>query len=314
MGPHTNVPCSRDPASNVPYKMCGTDGGHLNMRLPSKPKLAASCAERVSDPRHRHAAVRIEWLAQAGSLTHPGQLALGQLARRGNAAAAPLPSGHNLPSRCAPQLPVSHRTHGGMVGAEIAAGAQRPALPRGTPPPSSASKRRSRCVVQRGAVPGAERPVAQRVALERDSRVARCSSDNGRPVVTHTSSARWMRWRIVGWMRAAACGSRRCSSRMQGRPAVALAALLIEPRPQCRRGRRQRRHAPPAAHAGRAWCRPPAAARAAARGCRAMQRSASATNRPGGIAFRGLADVDQVVRDARPQLTAGLAVPMSRPR
>ncbi len=154
---------------------------------------------RPPDPSH--------WPGRFGA--HPGELALGQLARRGHRPAPGLRQ-DTSPGQVRPQLAIAYRAH---RRADPASGrravAQRLTSSRNPSPSwrrsavqSLVQHRLRRARASNSA--GASRPAGSRShAAAARSACRRCK---------HTSRARWMRWRSSGRMRAAAAGSSRASS------------------------------------------------------------------------------------------------------
>ena len=190
------------------------------------------------------------------------------------------------------------------VRREITARAQRAALRPETPAPSLRRKRRSMrsCSAARSAGTSAQsrNGVPCSGLARRALQLARSAGPSrnkpraraGCAGVVGVNARRGLRVE-ASQLAHAAPASRRCAARASMRCT------------QLRRRRRQRRDAPqqrPQVQHGAADQQ-----RHAPRALDlAMQRSASATKRPGGIAFRRLADVDEVVRHARAQLARGL--------
>ena len=259
MGTQPNDPCSRAPASKCAMTKGaqGSDAEHLNMHLPSKPKRAqlrrVSLIHDTGTPR-----IRIKWLAQPSLRIHVScRLASWRVAAIPRLLAS---VSHNLPGQVRPQLPVAYRTHGGQVGAEIPAVAQSPHLIE-KPRRHHGAEAALQPLMQRGSVPGAEHPVAHRVALERTGGRA-LQLRNRPPGRADTPRA------------PAGCAGRppgRCARRPADRGAASSACSAGQPSLAARASSCARSPARPpaaapgraAARAGRAWCRPPAAARAA---------------------------------------------------
>src|SRR5579862_9015949 len=105
----SELPCAR-PASSVPRRPTGTKGSNLNMRAESKPKLR-QLVTNVAIPRQL-VGLRIE-PARRGFGAHPGQLALGELARGGNAAVDRLIEAA-LALEVRPELSIADRAHRGV--------------------------------------------------------------------------------------------------------------------------------------------------------------------------------------------------------
>ena len=153
---------------------------------------AASQATRLP-PRHR---------------AQPGQLALGELARRG--AAARLQARRGRRGR-APPRPGGSRPRASTAAPGRGRRARAGARTSSTKP--AAEHRREARVdarVQPAAVGRLERDQRRRFGARRAA--AGCHAESGRPLTRWTSSARWMRCASFGASRAAVAGSTRASS------------------------------------------------------------------------------------------------------
>ena len=147
---------------------------------------------------------------------------------------------------------------------------------------------------------------------DRSGRAPTPNDENGRPVSSITSSARTMRRRLPGSMRAAAAGSRCSQLGVQRVEAVRLVGASVDARRGSRRPRRGTgdRRRPPAR---RGRCRRRAARAAPRLDVATAARAArwNCAHRP----FVGrVGDVDEVVRHRARSSAVGFAVPMSRPR
>src|SRR6266853_3031057 len=108
----------RNPVKSTCLNRRGTEFGDINMRVALKPK-PGQLMTYVSIPRQ--ATVRVDPCPE-GFTPHPGQLPLGQLARRRNGPPYPFLQGA-LPLEVCPQLPVAHRAHRRMTGRQSLAAA-----------------------------------------------------------------------------------------------------------------------------------------------------------------------------------------------
>jgi hypothetical protein len=137
-----------------------------------------------------------------GHAAQPGDLALGQLARGGNAFFAHQVHVQRglvaalLPVQFFPGLAVAHAAHAGQVQVQIAAGAQ--VRTSSTKPCSSICSKRwaMRWCSQARSVGSSENSVASKRGA--DASFAVWKLDSGLPETCHTSSARWMRWLSPG--------------------------------------------------------------------------------------------------------------------
>ena len=137
----------------------------------------------------------------------PGQLALGELARRrGRARAASAVEVAGVERR--PRLAIADGAHRRQVGMQVAARAQRAHLVDEARP--RASPRSARAM--RACSQARSRGSSAISGGVRRRRRALCHADSGRPLTRCTSSARWMRCASFGARRAAVAGSTRASS------------------------------------------------------------------------------------------------------
>ena len=145
-----------------------------------------------------------------------------------------------------------------------------------------------------------------------DTVSAKCAV-SGRPVRKNTSSARTMRFRSRGWMRAADAGSTRRQHAMQERPRragprsprAAPRSAASRPGPGKQAARQRAVVEPGAADENR---------QASARVDVADRRRRVARILRRRVLLGRVDDVDQVVRDAAPLGDGTLSVPMSKPR
>src|SRR5579883_463095 len=160
-GDASELPCAR-PASYVPRRREGPNGRNLNMLTESKTKLD-QLATHVAIPRQL-VDLRVEpsW---GGLGPHPGELALGELARGGNATLDGLIEAvFSLEMR--PELPISDRAHRGMACGQITPAVQRPHLFE-EPRRHHAVKASGEALMQHRPAAGGQRPRLERHAGKR---------------------------------------------------------------------------------------------------------------------------------------------------
>src|SRR5882724_2786656 len=126
------------------------------MRAQSKPKLSQLAADVAVPPRP--ARIRINALRRTLG-AHPGELPFGELTRCGNAAPGSLLQAV-LAVEVGPELPVAHRPHGRMAGAQVTTLVQASHLVQ-KPRSHHGVKALREAFVQHGTISRGERPISQ---------------------------------------------------------------------------------------------------------------------------------------------------------